>query len=314
MGELLWGPALWSKIRSQSAAVSRRKAALAYVGADAEQLLRFADGDLVVIDGSKAALRGGATNPYTVEKWIRAGAKLHNYEGLHAKVLLLGNTAIVGSANASWHSHNSLLEAAIVTTDANVRRSVTQMINELVATAIDPIEEPWLRRAKELFRPWRGPKTGVRSGTVGQPLLPPGQFRMTLGRTQGDVGFNPAEHRRDVEVTSELRRRRGPAARYGLWRWVFQPDENLGEDEIVVLVDTRATARAVSSPARVLRVVDLSKRRRVAYLRHDLALPDIELDVAQKAVRGAGGVWAYDRAINSPAVRKALLGLWGLAE
>jgi len=71
MAELLYGPTLWSRIRAQAAAVGQRRAAVAYVGQRADELISFKAGDIVVIDGSRNALRSGSTNPDTIAKWLK---------------------------------------------------------------------------------------------------------------------------------------------------------------------------------------------------------------------------------------------------
>jgi hypothetical protein len=316
MTELLYGPTLWSRIRAQAAAVSSRKAAVAYVGQHADELISFKAGDTVVIDGSRNALRSGATNPDTIATWLKAGANLYSYEGLHAKVLVLGQTVFVGSANLSWHSHNDLMEAAVVDTSSGLRRSAVEMIEALVASSLEPIDRPWVREAEQLYRPPRGPLPGARSGSAG-PFLPPGPFRLLIGQWQGDIKFTAAEARQDEEARALLRKQRGPARTYDLLTWVIDPgDTNVRRGDVWVLVDLdeHDNPAAVISPTRVLRVLDLSGKKTAAYLRHDLTLHEVEFEAARKAVHDAGGRWVYNRNIIAPGVRAALLHMWGLHE
>jgi hypothetical protein len=317
MGELLYGPALWSRIREKAAAVNSRKAAVAYVGKNADELIAFSSGDTVVVDGSDNALRAGSTNPETLSRWYKAGAEIYSYEGLHAKVLVLGHTVVVGSANVSWHSHDRLLEAAVVDTTTALRRSAVVMIDELVASSLEPVDEIWLKAARALYHPSKGPIPGTGPGGVGQPLLPPGQFRLMLGHSWADEGLSAQDARQDEKARALLSRQIGPVKKYALERWVRSRSEAAvrpGDVWVLVSFDKKNQPGAVSSPARVLRTLPLSGKTTATYLRYDRTLDDVTLDAAQKAVRKGGGRWSYDKNIVAPDARAALLGLWGVVE
>ena len=46
--------------------------------------------------------------------------RIFSVANLHAKVYVLGTTALIGSANASQHSAHTLVEAMLLTTDRKV--------------------------------------------------------------------------------------------------------------------------------------------------------------------------------------------------
>src|SRR5450756_1351087 len=105
----------WIAVSSALVRPRRRRAYLAigFVSRTAEALLQLRHGDLLVCDASKAAVKLGATDPPVLRRLLRAGVDVHNCAGLHAKCVVVGKTAWVGSANASQTSSDRLIEAAL---------------------------------------------------------------------------------------------------------------------------------------------------------------------------------------------------------
>lgn len=64
-------------------------------------------------------------------KYVKAGVEVHSAANLHAKVFVLGRTAIVGSSNVSAASENSLVEAGIETTDPQVVAKCKRFVEDL---------------------------------------------------------------------------------------------------------------------------------------------------------------------------------------
>ena len=78
-----------------------RYAALAFIGADAPDMLALEDGDVLVCNASEGAIRNGVTNPQALREFSDRGVQLYSCASLHAKILAVRNSAAVGSANAS---------------------------------------------------------------------------------------------------------------------------------------------------------------------------------------------------------------------
>ncbi len=98
---------------------------------------------------------------------MRAGAKLYSRENLHAKVMLLDDWPVVGSANASNASVNTYVEAILITDRVDVAGQVEQLIDSL-ARSSTPIDGRYLRRILALPVVRRPP-----TGRSARKVLPP---------------------------------------------------------------------------------------------------------------------------------------------
>src|SRR5260221_14300136 len=89
---------LWRKLSAQSAGHQRIRAAIAYVTA---QHLDFRKGDLLICDASDDAIKGGLTSASLLRSFVGKGAEVYSYDGLHSKVAVIDEQALIGSANLS---------------------------------------------------------------------------------------------------------------------------------------------------------------------------------------------------------------------
>jgi hypothetical protein len=94
-------------------------------------LLPLAKGDLLVCDLSESAVKSGATNPEAILDFLKAKVTVRSRQGLHAKVVVLGRRAYVGSNNASDHSAKKLIEAAIETTDSSEVQKLRKFVEQI---------------------------------------------------------------------------------------------------------------------------------------------------------------------------------------
>jgi hypothetical protein len=122
VSENLW-PALSSLARN-----AVKRAAIAYVSSD--QHVKFGDGDTLICDASPAAIGSGQTSATVLARAIDRGAEVYCVPGLHAKVMLLNGTAIIGSANAS-SSSTRLIEAAWITDEPKAAAMAQSFIRQL---------------------------------------------------------------------------------------------------------------------------------------------------------------------------------------
>ena len=120
---------LWKAIKAKAATANRRKAAIAYVTQD---LVGFREGDVLVVDASPAAISSAATSAKVLCSLFKKGVSLYSLPGLHAKVLLLDDVAVIGSGNMSASSQSTLVEAAFMTDSASIASGVASLIEQLV--------------------------------------------------------------------------------------------------------------------------------------------------------------------------------------
>ena len=146
----------WKAITPRvEAATQRVVAAMGYVGSEAHKLLPLAKGDLLVCDLSESAVKSGATNPEAILDFLKAKVTVRSRQGLHAKVVVLGRRAYVGSNNASDHSAKKLIEAAIETTDSSEVQKLRKFVEQLDGEEITKqrIQELMLLRPKRSRTP-----------------------------------------------------------------------------------------------------------------------------------------------------------------
>lgn len=119
---------LWLKI-SRLSKSSLKRAAISYVSS--AKYLKFGDGDLLICDASNEAIRAAHTDAKVLKRAFDRGAEIYSYPGLHAKVILLNDQAIIGSANVSRSSAENLVEAALLTDSPAVVTKVQSFVQEL---------------------------------------------------------------------------------------------------------------------------------------------------------------------------------------
>jgi hypothetical protein len=116
-----------------------RQAAIAYLGDSAPYLLRmFRSGDTLICDASTERIRSGSTSKLALRELYDRGVNLYSLPNLHAKVVCIGNTAVVGSMNASTSSVKQFEIAAFLTDPKDVSSSrafIKDMLNR--STEVD---------------------------------------------------------------------------------------------------------------------------------------------------------------------------------
>ena len=138
---------LWESIRKLAKKASPRLAAVAYVSTS--ELVTFGEGDLLVVDASDAAIKSGATSADALKTLVRRGAEVVSVAGLHAKVLALGDTAVIGSANISQSSKDDLVEAAVVTTSPSLVSGIKSLVFQLAESGT-VVDQAFLSRISKL--------------------------------------------------------------------------------------------------------------------------------------------------------------------
>jgi hypothetical protein len=137
---------LWQIIETHATKADKKLAAVAYVTSNDK--VGFGKGDTLITDASDKAVADGQTSAKILARAKERGADLYSCDGLHAKVIVLGGWAVIGSANLS-HRSESLVEAAWVTNDLEAVNQVTSWINELKKQAT-PIDDLFLQRIQHI--------------------------------------------------------------------------------------------------------------------------------------------------------------------
>jgi hypothetical protein len=146
---------LWQTVRRLAKRAASKRAAVAYVTTDS--MIKFGAGDVLIADASDHAISSGDTSAAVLARAARRGAELFSLPNLHAKIMLLGGAAVIGSANVSESSATSMIEAALVTDDPSAVGMATALIVRLKEQA-QPIDEAFLLRISAIKvkrRAWR---------------------------------------------------------------------------------------------------------------------------------------------------------------
>lgn len=151
-----FGHKVWEALHERVIVAQHIQAAVAYVGANGDDLLPLTTGSQIVVDASDASLARGMTNPDVLDRWIRKGVRVRSLEGLHAKVFVLHlqggrRQVVVGSANASYNSRDRLAEAAVVIDDDSVSEDVISQVTLWWGQG-HPVNQTFVDRARLKFR------------------------------------------------------------------------------------------------------------------------------------------------------------------
>jgi hypothetical protein len=178
--------------------------AVAYFGAGASRLLPLPKGSRLVVDASERAVRSGQTCPADLKRLVKAGVRVYSVANLHAKVLVLGRVAYIGSANVSSRSASQLVEAVVRTTEESVVRAARAFVQ---AHCLHELTPAVLERLARIYRPplvpggARGRKAAARSSR--RPTLP----RLMLAQLHLETwsAQDQAAHDADLRVAKERR-------------------------------------------------------------------------------------------------------------
>lgn len=120
----------------------------------------FKRGDLLVTDASVAAIKSGETAAQLLGKLHRRGVVIYSCPGLHAKVLLLDEIAVIGSGNLSKSSHTALIEVAVITDSTAAVGGVAAFIEQLVEQT-KPLDAAAITALKKIKVVRRGGRLGA---------------------------------------------------------------------------------------------------------------------------------------------------------
>jgi len=137
---------LWVGLSQKSANHKRIRAAISYVTA---RHLNFRQGDLLICDASDDAIKGGLTSASVLRSFFDHGAEIYSFDGLHSKVAVIDDCALIGSANLSENAGVGTCEASLLTDDPQITALIQGFI-ETVKGGSTPITEQFLRKIESL--------------------------------------------------------------------------------------------------------------------------------------------------------------------
>jgi hypothetical protein len=145
MKELL-SDELWVTLSARFQRARRLRAAIAYV---TTSHFGFRKGDTLICDGSDQSIMNGATAVACLRELLERGVDVYSYAGLHAKVAVIDDCALIGSANMSASAGVRTCEASLLTDDAQVVGLIVGFI-ERIRSDSERIDRAFLDRASQL--------------------------------------------------------------------------------------------------------------------------------------------------------------------
>lgn len=157
----------WGEVARIAKGARRKQAAIAFVTRD---LVGFRRGDRLIVNASEKQIANGSTDARLLLALQKKGVEIFGCDNLHAKVLVLGNYAVIGSGNMSVHS-KSWLEAAYLTNDAIAVAGAKAFLEKVVSDVEPPMTREELLELRKIKVVRRGggrpPTHGRRVARVG---------------------------------------------------------------------------------------------------------------------------------------------------
>lgn len=258
MGVKLLTETVWARLSELARRPRRAAAAVAvpYLGAGAAKRLPLHRGDVLVTRFDDAAFAGGLVDPREVVKYLHRGVDVHAVANLHAKVFVLGDTAVVGSTNISAQSADHLIEAACESDVAGFVASAARFVKSLRG---DVVGLEFARLKIPLYRPPR--RAGHRTrGRRRRPLLQSPLAAVMLE----PVDYDNHDIQAEQKGTEDAKARLEDPTRFAVddFRWHGSIPDAIRPGARVVRC-TRINSRKimVEAPARILSVRKYRSRR-----------------------------------------------------
>lgn len=196
---------LWRTIRVKASRVGRRQAAIAYVTQD---LLGFRREDTLIVNASRSAISSGETDAPLLRKLFRKGVRIYDCKSLHAKIILLGDVAIIGSGNMSHSSVNGLIEAGVITDHQTTVSGVASLIEQLRSQSVELSTKQIAKLCR--IKVIRGGRLVPGGSKRHKPRISRlGNKTWLLGVREDSEEPKPAEQKKIDEATDVLRKKTG---------------------------------------------------------------------------------------------------------
>jgi hypothetical protein len=248
----------------QLKAISRNRnhplyVAVPFLGSGGGKLVHLKRGDVLVVALTLANARNGTVCPAEIQRLQSKGVRVFLWDRLHAKVLLCGGKAIVGSANLSHGSVARLDEAAILTTDSSVVKYVRAWFKQRMSELITP---KWLDVCAGVYKP---PKS-----SFGPRVM---STKHATEEALWLLGVQPTKYPEDeagvVESgTAQAKRRLSDPQNSKVESIRFPGDDRFREGDKVIQIMRTANSHYVEELAKLIRIRRSKSRRgtAVAYL------------------------------------------------
>jgi len=145
----------WAKMSEHIPRDGPKVAAVAYVSKGSP--LKFGDGDILICDASASAIKSGETDAGILMAFKKNGARIYSCDNLHAKIMVCGKYAVIGSSNLSESSEESLLEASLITDRRRVRAQILGLIHNLMDVS-EELDDDMIKKLiglPVLRQPWQ---------------------------------------------------------------------------------------------------------------------------------------------------------------
>lgn len=248
---LLINDDIWRVLPEIIKSSKRINAAFAYFGQDGAKLLPLKRGDCLVVDMSPAMVKAGVTNPHEIEKLIKRGVKVFSRQNLHAKIVIADKKVLVGSANVSKNSRDTLDEAAILTNDSVTLHRAKEFLSRI---CIEPVLPEFLAKCKEIYKP---PRFSGKRSSVGKRARRADHAKLWIVNLM-DYGFIPDAEIEMFEKSEETALALLEDKQFSAletFHWSYKPkmaDELQVGDWIIQCIRHKDKSIAVSPPARLI--------------------------------------------------------------
>ena len=281
----------WERLKQLSRNKNRGKllAAVPFIDAGASLRMRFVKGDTIVLRFDEAAVRAGLVDPKEITNFLLKGVEVFSVRNLHAKVFVIGKTAIVGSMNISANSESQLIEAICESNEPSFVKSCSDFIKGLRSDEITP---DFSKRLESLYKSKR--TSGTKVGK--QPRKRRVTSDLAMVRLD-DVFFDSQDE--DIERAGKVNARKmlKDTQKYVVecfrWQGIIP---NYFKPGIRLVLNMRSTgnSRIVSSPARILHIRKYRTKngniRNMVFLERRKSSEDISLAQLTKLIPSAASL------------------------
>jgi hypothetical protein len=199
----IFSDGLWNEIKRLAGSRGKQRAAVAYVSDDT--IVKFGEGDLLVADATDGAISSGQTSALLIEKAFERGTQVFSLEGLHSKVMLFGDTAVIGSANISKNSVNLHVEAGLVTDNPGIVSMARAFVEAAKQKAVK-VDDKFIARIKKIKVVRGGWAKGKNKKKKKNKVLDPGNQYWLVGVPEGDFSEDVMEKIEKGEQEAEKKK------------------------------------------------------------------------------------------------------------
>lgn len=255
--------------------------AIGYIGKDAPNILVLGAGDVLVCDASDATVKSGSTYPEALLKYVKEGVKIYSVPGLHAKVVVCGNTAWVGSMNAS-ESSRQLCEAAVRLENRSMAQAAKKFVTDRKKLAV-PLSDSDINRLINLPRRHPPRKTGV--FVLTSLKFPTEEKSLKLLVTESDARPNESQRRKIRETRRQIKEQSEDDIKgNSTLVYIRDPDKFLKSRGDWVL---EIRGRSVKCPAVIADITGTGRYRYVWLYRPNENVPSISLKKVNASLKRA---------------------------